>query len=351
MRATTASGPAPSSPTTPAAPASSTHLRCSPTSASVACALAVPDDDGWIRWSKGDVVAEAPDGLDIIAYRDPFVVREPEGWRMFLGAGLADGTATALSYRSADLEHWEYEGIALQRSTDQADPVWMGALWECPQIIEVDGRHVMVSSVWDDDVLHYAGYAIGGYADGSFTATSWGRLTYGPSYYAPSFFRDADGRSCLLFWMRGVQDVAAGWASAHSVPHLLTLDGDTLVATPHPDLAKYHRTRIEDGRLEGLAGDLTWQPNDGDELRISSGGRLTATLNTEGDALRVQVGDESWEVPRGEYDLGEIRVILDGPVLEVSSAAGLCGAAIEPAGGHFVIEGVSGRVHGSALSR
>ena len=136
----------------------------------------------------------------------------------------------------------------------------MGALWECPQIIEVDGRHVMVSSVWDDDVLHYAGYAVGRYADGAFTAESWGRLTYGPSYYAPSFFRDADGRPCLTFWMRGIADVEAGWASAHSVPHVLTLDGDRLVATPHPDVDAVRGRVADDGRLAGLAGDLVWSP-------------------------------------------------------------------------------------------
>ncbi len=313
--------------------------------------VATPDDDGWIAWSKGAVVAEAPEGLDIIAYRDPFVVREPDGWRMFLGAGLADGTATALSYRSPDLERWEYEGIALQRSTHEVDPVWMGALWECPQIIDVDGRHVMVSSVWDDDVLHYAGYAVGSYAEGTFTAESWGRLTFGPSYYAPSFFRDAEGRPCLTFWMRGVQDAAEGWASAHSVPYVLTLDGDTLVATPHPDLAKYRGAELSGGRLAGRAGDLTWQPTAADELRITSAGRVAATLRVQDDALTVDVGDESWSLPGANGRNGDIRVILDGPVLEVSTTAGLLGAAIAPAGDHFLVESSAGRVDGHALAR
>ena len=309
--------------------------------------VATPDDDGWFSWSKGEIVAEAPDGLDIIAYRDPFVVREPEGWRMFLGAGLADGTATALSYRSADLDAWEYEGIALQRSTHEADPVWMGALWECPQVIEVDGRHVMVSSVWDDDVLHYAGYAVGRYADGTFTAEAWGRLTYGPSYYAPSFFRDDDGGPCLLFWMRGVADAASGWASAHSVPHVLTLDGDTLVATPHPDILKYRGAAVDDGRLSGLAGDVTWHPAVDDELRISSGDQVTATLRMAGGTLTVRVGDESWTMPAGR----DIRVIIDGPVLEVSSVAGVLGAAIQPAGDRVAVTSAAGRFRAHDLER
>src|SRR3712207_8672243 len=55
---------------------------------------------------------------------------------------------------------------------------------------QVGGRHVLITSVWEDDVLHHAGYAVGRYDQGRFTAESWGRLTYGASYYAPSFFRD-----------------------------------------------------------------------------------------------------------------------------------------------------------------
>ncbi len=304
--------------------------------------VATPDDEGWIAWSKGAVVAEAPAELDIIAYRDPFVVREPDGWRMFLGAGLADGTATALSYRSSDLQDWAYEGIALQRSIDEVEPVWMGALWECPQIIEVGGRHVMVSSVWDDDVLHYAGYAIGRYAGGVFTAESWGRLTYGPSYYAPSFFRDAQGRPCLSFWMRGIADVEAGWASAHSVPHVLTIDGDALVATPHPDLEGYRGRVVDDARLPGLAGDLRWSPADRDELRISSGDELAATLRVADGELVLKVGGDEWSMPAS----GDTRVLLDGPVLEVSLPTGVLGAAIAPAGDRFIATSVEGRPRG-----
>jgi beta-fructofuranosidase len=311
--------------------------------------VATPDDEDWIAWTKGPVVAEAPAELDIIAYRDPFVVKEPDGWRMFLGAGLADGTATALSYRSADLTEWEYEGIALQRSTHEVEPIWMGALWECPQIIEVGGRHVMVSSVWDDDILHYAGYAVGRYADGVFTAESWGRLTYGPSYYAPSFFRDAEGRPCLTFWMRGIADLDAGWASAHSVPHVLTLDGDTLIATPHPDLDSY-RTGIGsdgDGALPGLAGDLRWSPAESDELRISAGDRAVATLRVADGEFTVRVGDEEWSMPAD----GDIRVLLDGPVLAVSTRSGVLGTAITPGGDTFVVHPPVGRIQVHELAR
>lgn len=285
--------------------------------------VATPADDEWIEWRKGDFVVDAPAGLDIVAYRDPFLLRDADGWRMFLGAGLRDGTATALAYRSPDLVTWSYEGIALQRSTHETDPVWMGALWECPQIVEIDGRHVMVSSVWDDDVLHYAGYAVGNYADGTFTAESWGRLTHGPSYYAPSFFRDGAGRPCLTFWMRGVHDLDEGWAGAHSLPHVLSLDGDTLVATPHPDVEHYRRPGES-----GTALDVAWNPRSEAELVVEDDHRVVLSLRVVDDVVTIDTGDQQWSMPA----TGEIRVILDAQAAEISSVGGVSGVGLSGLG-------------------
>lgn len=306
--------------------------------------VAEPVDDSWTAWRKGDVVAEAPAGLDVVAYRDPFMKKEPEGWRMFVGAGDSAGKAMALTYTSPDLTTWTYEGIALERSTEEREPVWMGALWECPQIFEVDGRWVMVSSVWDADVLYYAGYAVGHYADGRFTAESWGRLTYGPSYYAPSFFRDADGRPCLTFWMRGVADIEAGWASAHSVPYVLGLDGDRLLAAPHPDLDGHREAQSESGSVDGLAADIVWSPGSDGSLVASgsAGGRLE--LRHEGDLLVARTGEERHELP---FDGGEVRVVLDAQVVEVSASSGTLGFTWAPEGdGLSVTSGSPVRVHG-----
>ena len=203
----------------------------------------------------------------------------------------------------------------------------MGALWECPQIVDIDGHAVMISSVWEQDVLHYAGYAVGAYEAGVFTAERWGRLTYGDSYYAPSFFRDDRGRPCLVFWMRGIADVEAGWASAHSIPFVLSVVDGVLVAAPHPDLERYRAAEARD-RVEGLAADIAWTPGAG-ELTVESGGQVVVTLAaTPAGELRITTADTDAVVPVA----GEVRVILDGPTLEVASAGGLYGAAIAPGG-------------------
>lgn len=300
--------------------------------------IATPSDEEWLGWRKGDFVADAPDGLDIVAYRDPFLRREGDGWRMFVGAGLSDGTAMALSYASKDLDTWNYTGVALQRSTNETDPVWMGALWECPQIFQLDGRAVMVSSVWEGGALHFAGYAVGSYDSGEFLADSWGRLTFGASYYAPSLFTDAHGRSCLTFWMRGIGDPDAGWEGAHSVPYVLALDGDRLIASPHPDVARHRQPAVGAGTVAGLGADITWSGADSGDLTIESGEAVAVSLSREGDILRVRTAGSEATLPVS----GAVRLLIDGPVLELSSAAGLFGAAIRPAGSDLTIAATSG---------
>jgi beta-fructofuranosidase len=289
--------------------------------------VATPTGPDWLSWQKGSVVVEAPEGLDLVAFRDPFVVRDPDAWRMFVGAGGADGTAMALSYRSDDLDAWTYEGVALRRSTYERAPVWLGALWECPQVIQVDGVHVMVSSVWDDDVLHYAGYALGSYARGQFDARAWGRLTHGPSYYAPSFFRDVDGRPCLLFWMRGVEDLEAGWAGAHSVPYVLGVDGDRVIATPHPDLERYRQPAVLGGVVPGLAADVVWSPRGGSTLLVRSGGEDVLEIHHGPGFLQARVGAQVWKMP---FDGGDVRVILDAQAIEISCPSGVLGLVSQP---------------------
>ncbi len=292
--------------------------------------VARPADDGWDAWAKGDVVLRPPGGLDLVAFRDPFVVREGAGWRMFVGAGTAGGEAMALTWTSGDLESWEYDGVAASRSTAERDPVWMGALWECPQVFEVDGHGVLVASVWEADVLHHVGYGLGTYDRGRFAATDWGRLSFGDSYYAPSYFRDRKGRPCLIFWMRGVADAESGWSGCLSVPYVLSVEAGRLVATPHPGLAdRRGRSPEPDPDLAAGPVDLEWSPHpDGDRLELVAGSGASTCLEVDhGTVTLRRPGREDWAMP---WSGGDLRVLVDGPVVEVASADGVLGGAVEP---------------------
>lgn len=292
---------------------------------------ATPDRAAWDSWTKGGKLMTAPD-LGVVAYRDPFVFRDGGQWRMLVGAGLKGGTAAAISYSSADLAQWTLDGIAAQRTGTATDPVWTGTMWECPQLFEIDGSHVLVTSIWEDDVLHYVAYGVGNYSDGQFTARSWGQLTYGKSYYAPSFFRDRTGAPSLIFWVRGVISPEGQWASALSIPHTLTLDGDTLVATPHSDLATYTRP----GSLEQVSGSVFETVLDsGADLHLTVTARMVirlatvdgplATVRHDGDGIRVTAtGNADFTDAFLPADEGsELRAIIDVGVLELSGRRGI----------------------------
>jgi beta-fructofuranosidase len=291
---------------------------------------ATPDDASWNNWTKGQKLMTSPD-LGVVAYRDPFVFRDNGQWRMFVGAGLEGGTAAAISYSSPDLAEWTLDGIAAQRAGTETEPVWTGTMWECPQLFEIDGSHVLVTSIWEDDVLHYVAYGVGSYTDGRFTARSWGQLSYGKSYYAPSFFRDKDGAPSLIFWVRGVISPEGQWASALSVPHTLTLDGDTLVATPHADLNQY----MEPGRLEQVDGafeavldggaDLLCSVTDGTIISLAAPEGPLVSLRHNGDGIEVTApGNPDFaDLFFPADNAADIRVLVDSGVLEISARQGI----------------------------
>lgn len=302
---------------------------------------ATPDGATWNRWTKGPAVLSAPD-LGVVAYRDPFVFRDGNKWRMFVGAGLEGGIGAAISYSSRDMDTWELDGIAAQRPGSErpgseTDGAWTGTMWECPQLFQIDGIHVLVTSVWEDDVLHYVAYGVGSYSDGIFTARTWKQLTYGPGYYAPSFFRDKEGKPSLIFWIREVKSPDRKWASALSIPHTLTLENDTLIATPHEDLAAYavpdnHAGDDAESLNTLLVGgaDFTWISGERTAIDLKAGEKPVATIRHAGKSLILNLPDNpaftDVRIPLPHGD--RIRAIIDQGVLEISTRGGMVAAPL-----------------------
>ncbi|EYR63681.1 glycosyl hydrolase family 32 [Actinotalea ferrariae CF5-4] len=325
--------------------------------------VARPLDGSWTRWEKGPVVAELPPGFApeaVEAYRDPWVVREGGAWWMVVGGGLRDergGTATAWVYRSTDLEEWTYHGLLTTRHTTETDGEWSGPVWECPQLFPLDGSWVLTLSAWEPDHPHHAVYAVGDFADGSFTARRWSRLTYGPAYYAGSAFADRDGRRGLIHWMRQVGGAAEGWAGAHSVPHLLRLEGDALVCEPHPAVLAARTGSLgvatpgQDLAAASSAVDVVWEPEGSSTLRVGPGspapdGGEVVVLEADDTLVVAHVGAQRWEMPRGA---GPVRVVLDGPTCEVFTTGGVMGVAVPASAGLRVAVTGGGRAEVHAL--
>ncbi len=290
---------------------------------------ATTTDPDWMRWEKGPVVALAPPESGVQVFRDPVVFADDTGWHMTVGAGLADNVAAAVGFSSTDGINWRPTGLVASRRGDERHPVWSGSMWECPQIIEIDGQHVFIVSVWDQDELHDVLYALGRYENACFSAHTWGHLSFGPSPYAATTFRDASDRPCLVFWLRGIE--GDEWSGAHSLPYRMTISEDRLSLTPHPDLDLY---MDHDGEV-GNAVDILWPEGTGPVLQIVQDSAHILEIGRDAHLLSVRVGGLDHEVPC----VGDVRVIVDASILEISSSAGVFASPITPLTGDWKLVG------------
>jgi len=281
-----------------------------------------PADQAWRHWIKEGVVVEAPRDEGVIRFRDPFVFRDRDAWRMLVGATRADGTAVAFGYRSTDLLDWRSTGPLAQRSGSITEPVWTGTLWECVQLLPVDDRHLLVVSVYDAGVLHYVACAVGTYAEGAFQPENWFRLTYGAALYATSAYRDDRGRPGLVGWLRGVADPGGGWTGAITAPALVGLDErHHPLVRPHPNVAARRRDAQPARWPAGAAVDLEWSPRHGSLSIVDGQDRAVAEIRASDGMLTLVVdGVGTWDMP---WPGGEVRLLLDGPVLEIFGGGAL----------------------------
>ena len=262
--------------------------------------------DPWDDWTPAEVVACAPAGVGAVTFRDPVVVPDGDAWRMLVGGGLAPeggrgpGTACVFGFESRDLVAWGYTGLVAARNGAETEPEWTGTTWECPQLVRVGLEDVLVVSVCDEAGPHHVMAAPGRFSDGRFTArTPWQRLTYGVPYAATTFAA-RDGVPALLTWLRDVAEPAAGWAGALGLPLAVRLSGARVVL----DL------------LVDPGGTLAWEPDEPGAPVEDVDGVEVARLTAEADAVVVTPcgSGAALRLPRGR---GPVRVLVDGPVLEV----------------------------------
>lgn len=205
-----------------------------------------PLDDGLETWSEPWVVATTPRADDVAVMRDPFVFHYGGRRWALHGAGLTDGEPAVLLYSCDDLGAWKYEGVWL-RQADTLDAPYPADIWECPQLVFVDSRAVLVVSTQREgrllDVVAFVGDVVDDEAHPGrpiFRATGHERLDAGDVCYAPQFATDPVG-SWHLGWVRqeGVrapetdpaEDLVAGCLT---LPRRLSVRDGRLVVTRDP---------------------------------------------------------------------------------------------------------------------
>ncbi len=321
--------------------------------------LATSDDDllSFRKYPGNPIISAPPPGLDVVGFRDHSIWREGSTWYMVIGSGIRGVGGAALLFRSADLLDWEYLHPLYRGDKDRTEPFYTGIMWECPDFFALDGKHVLIVSVWDATHqyrLHHAAYFVGRYEDHRFVPETEGILDVGGHFYAPQSMFDDRGRRLMWGWLwEGRDDEAvkeAGWAGMMSLPRVVSLLPDgTLATEPVPELQclRGEHRRITDvevvsesaGLLEGVAGDCLeiaaeLLPGDAEacglKVRCSPDGAeattivydrraATLTLDCERSSLDVEIDrpTHAAALPLAPGELLRLRIFLDRSVVEV----------------------------------
>ena len=231
------------------------------------------------RFSGNPVIPNNDDNL-----RDPKVFwHTPSAkWIMTLSKGWKKGVEI---YSSSDLKSWFHE------STFYVDLAGRPNLqWECPDLIEVDGRWILIVSVNPGGPLLGSGtrYFVGDFDGTSFTAETrdyplW--LDYGMDNYAGVTWSNTGNRKILLGWMNNWQyagDVPCSpWRSAMTLPrelHLIDYEGQTYLAN----------TVVKE--IDGIAGE--WKTAS-ETLGVSDAYQLRITLPLDRNATITLSNDDN----------------------------------------------------------
>ena len=294
------------------------------TSGGLAQVLLARGDRELRSWQQGGrPVAPLPADLRITDVRDPFVV-PVDGHRYAVqGAGAIGGPPQVLVYDCADLTSWIPLGPLLSGDDPVAAGIAAADIWECPNLVPVDGRWVLVVSLWrhrPDGGSPLAGvrYLIGdlvvGAAGPRFTPESGGLLDLGDCFYAPQLLVTAD-RVLLWGWAREddrpTADVrAAGWSGVLTFARELAVVDGAVVSRLVPELVG-----LRDGPAHGYRPGASL-PERAFEVEVAPGpGSVRLLLVGAGGEAVVA----SWSARPDR----PTRVLVDGSVIEIEDGRGI----------------------------
>lgn len=271
-------------------------------------------------WVQGPPVVARPDDPEVAEVRDPFAFAFGGRRYVVQGAGRPEPGARPrlLVHDASDLEHWLPAGTLLDDTDPVAATVAAADIWECPNLFPLDGRWVLLLSLWraerpGEGTLAGVRYLLGDLRPDPdtgaprFVAESGGTLDSGPAFYAPQVLVQPD-RVLLWGWSweldRSADQVAAaGWAGSLTFPRELVITEGALVDRPARELTALRREPLDAGA-----------PIDVPAFELEADGLLGLSLRT---------GDRDQPVLEpGGAGPGPLRVLVDGSMIEIFGPTG-----------------------------
>ena len=252
-------------------------------------------------------------------FRDPKVQWFDGQWVMTVA--LANDFKISF-YSSPDLKSWTH-------LSDFGPAAETGGVWECPDLIQIGDKWVLVVSLNPGGYQVGSGtqYFIGQWTGSEFiaddTTTRW--LDYGRDNYAGvTFSNTPDNKKIFLGWMSNWHYASKvptnPWRSAMTLPRELSLRGDRLIQTPiaHSDGFPELSFTTRDGSVKIYETENRYV-----ELGVRDKKLFVDTSHAwnelEAPTLQeIEIGDREIDI-RVVVDRGSIELFADGGAISITN--------------------------------
>jgi beta-fructofuranosidase len=206
-----------------------------------------------------DIISEASDEI-LESYNtildsfheitDPYVWKENEKYYMVIGGKTTSNNIELLLYKSKDLIKWNFlSNINIDKINDDI-------LLRSPNIIKVDGKHILVLSLYKkNNEVYSTGYYVGELNLNSYIYKNSGFsiLDNGHDFYLPNVYKDSKGRNILIACMGSYEEhnkytdptVYRGWKNALSIPREIKLYEEKVLQVPVDEIKILRKNKLE----------------------------------------------------------------------------------------------------------
>ncbi len=209
--------------------------------------IAVGDGVDYEKYTGNPVIDEKdlPKGCSRYDFRDPKIWQKKDGtYCCVVGNRPADGSGQILLFTSPDCFHWSFKKVLIENRKR------FGKMWECPDLFELDGKWVLLTSPQDmlpEGYEYHNGNGtlclIGDYDEetDTFTEQYDQAIDYGIDFYAPQTVLTPDGRRVMIGWMQNWDTCSIcaedePWFGQMSLPRELFLKNGRLYQKPVREL-------------------------------------------------------------------------------------------------------------------
>lgn len=252
--------------------------------------IAIGDGTDYEKYSQNPVISEKdlPEGASRFDFRDPKILqKEGGGYYCVIGNRPADGSGQILLYESDNGLDWKFKNVLVSNNNR------FGKMWECPDLFELDGKWVLLTSPQDmfpQGLEYHNGNGtlclIGEFDEetGTFKEENNQSIDYGIDFYAPQTILTPDGRRVMIGWMQNwdtcnMRSAEEKWFGQMTLPRELFIKNGRLYQRPLKELEQkrcnkvVHRNVTFSGEitLEGIKGrridmELNIRPASGQNL-------------------------------------------------------------------------------------